>query len=110
MVRSEYLVTKEDAAKWGYDEFMIWGERWEENGEQTGRARYWGPDYNHNGKILSGDKSKFGPDLLHGFVVDFIRDRRDQPFFINKASPVNPATPPATEKPAKKKKQKQQTQ
>ena len=69
----EYLVTREDAAKWGFDEFMIWGERWEENGEQTGRARYWGPDYNHNGKILSGDKSKFGPDLLHGFVVDFIR-------------------------------------
>jgi hypothetical protein len=57
---------------------------------------------NHNGKILSGDKSKFGPDLLHGFVVDFIRERRDQPFFINKASTVNPATPPATEKPAKK--------
>jgi hypothetical protein len=29
----EYLVTQEDAAKWGFDEFMIWGERWEENGE-----------------------------------------------------------------------------
>jgi arylsulfatase A len=84
----EYLVTREDAAKWGYDEFMIWGERWEENGEQTGRARYWGPDYNHNGKILSGDKSKFGPDLLHGFVVDFIRERRDQPFFIYYPTPL----------------------
>jgi len=84
----EYLVTREDAAKWGFDEFMIWGERWEENGEQTGRARYWGPDYNHNGKILSGDKTRFGPDLLHGFVVDFIRQRRDQSFFVYYPTPL----------------------
>jgi len=84
----EYLVTKEDAAKWGIDEFMVWGERWEENGEQTGRARYWGPDYNHNGKILSGDKTRFGPDLLHGFVVDFIRQSRDQPFFVYYPTPM----------------------
>jgi arylsulfatase A len=84
----EYLVTREDAAKWGFDEFMIWGERWEENGEQTGRARYWGPDYNHNGRILSGDRSKFGPDLLHSFVVDFIRQRRGQPFFIYYPTPM----------------------
>jgi arylsulfatase A-like enzyme len=84
----EYLVTREDAAKWGFDDFMIWGERWEENGEQTGRARYWGPDYNHNGKILSGNKSRFGPDLLHGFVVDFIRQRQDQPFFVYYPTPM----------------------
>lgn len=67
---------------------MIWGERWEENGEQTGRARYWGPDYNYNGKILSGDKKKFGPDLLHGFVVDFIRQCGDQPFFVYYPTPM----------------------
>jgi arylsulfatase A len=84
----EYLVTREDARKWGFDEFMIWGERWEDDGGQTGRARYWGPDYNHNGKILSGDKKKFGPDLLHDFVVDFIRLRQDQPFFIYYPTPL----------------------
>jgi len=83
-----YLVTKEDARKWGFDEFMIWGERWEDDGGQTGRARYWGPDYNHNGKILSGDKKTFGPDLLHKFVVDFIRLRKDQPFFIYYPTPL----------------------
>lgn len=84
----EYLVTKEDARKWGFDEFMIWGERWEDDGGQTGRARYWGPDYNHNGKILSGDKKSFGPDLLHKFVVDFIRLRKDQPFFVYYPTPL----------------------
>lgn len=84
----EYLVTPEDAAKWGYDKFMIWGEKWEEDGGQTGRARYWGPDYNHNGKILSGDKETFGPDLLHDFVVDFIRLHQGGPFFIYYPTPL----------------------
>jgi arylsulfatase A len=31
----EYLVTKEDARKWGFDEFMIWGERWEDRTTTT---------------------------------------------------------------------------
>lgn len=84
----QYLVTREDAAAWGFDEFMIWGERWESDGGQTGRARYWGPDYNHNGTILSGDKTTFGPDLLQRFVVDFIRQRRDRPFFVYYPTPL----------------------
>jgi arylsulfatase A len=85
----EYLVTPDDGAKWGFDEFMIWGERWEEEGGgTTGRARYWGPDYNHNGKILSGNKKTFGPDLLHEFAVGFIRQHKDQPFFLYYPSPL----------------------
>jgi arylsulfatase A len=84
----EYLVTVEDGRKWGFDEFMVWGERWEQEGGQTGRARYWGPDYNHNGKILSGDKKTFGPDLLQRFVVDFVRLHRDRPFFVYYPTPL----------------------
>lgn len=81
----EYLVTPEDGAKWGFDEFMIWGERWEEG---SGRSRYWGPDYNHNGKIIVGNKKTFGPDLLHEFAVGFIRLHKDQPFFLYYPSPL----------------------
>ncbi|HBJ83402.1 MAG TPA: hypothetical protein DDZ88_05910 [Verrucomicrobiales bacterium] len=81
----EYLVTPEDGARWGFDEFMIWGERWEEG---SGRSRYWGPDYNHNGKIIAGNKKTFGPDLLHEFAVGFIRQNRDQPFFLYYPSPL----------------------
>lgn len=81
----EYLVTPKDAKKWGFDEFMIWGERWEEG---SGRSRYWGPDYNHNGKTIAGNKKTFGPDLLHEFAVDFIRARRDQPFFLYYPTPL----------------------
>jgi arylsulfatase A len=65
------------AGKWGWDEFMTWGT---DDGEKGNR--YWDPDYNKNGQMLTGVKDKFGPDLLHEFVVDFIRRHRDGPFFV----------------------------
>lgn len=70
-----YFTTREDGARWGWDEFMIWGV-----GDREGR--YWDPDYNKNGQPLTGVKDKFGPDLLNEFVVDFIRRHRDGPFFV----------------------------
>lgn len=79
-----YFDTKEDGQKWGFDEFLIWGIA-EEGG---GRERYWAPNYNHNGRYLSDAKDKFGPDLLHEFVVDFIRRHRDQPFFVYYPTPL----------------------
>jgi len=79
-----YFDTKEDGQKWGFDEFLIWGIA-EEGG---GRARYWAPNYNQNGRYLSDAKDKFGPDLLHEFVVDFIRRHRDQPFFVHYPTPL----------------------
>jgi arylsulfatase A len=79
-----YFDTEEDGQKWGFDEFMIWGIA-EKGG---GRERYWSPNYNHNGRYLSDAKGKFGPDLLHGFVVDFIRRHRDQPFFVYYPTPL----------------------
>jgi arylsulfatase A-like enzyme len=79
-----YFDTKEDGQKWGFDEFLIWGIA-EEGG---GRARYWSPNYNQNGRYLTDAKDKFGPDLLQEFVVDFIRRHRDQPFFIYYPTPL----------------------
>jgi len=73
-----YFTTKQDAQRWGFDEFLIWGV---DQGEAKG-SRYWDPDYNKNGQPLSGAKGKYGPDLLQEFVVDFIRRRQDQPFFV----------------------------
>ena len=73
----QYFTTKEDGARWGWDEFMIWGVGGGDKGN-----RYWDPTYNKNGQPLAGAKDKFGPDLLHEFVVDFIRRHRDEPFFV----------------------------
>ena len=72
-----YLSTMADAATWGFDEFLVWGTGFKENDD-----RYWLPDYNHNGKPLDVAKGKYGPDLLHENVVDFVRRHRDHPFFI----------------------------
>lgn len=72
-----YFTTREDGARWGWDEFLIWGVGSGDKGN-----RYWDPTYNRNGQPLSGAKGRFGPDVLHEFVVDFIRRHRDEPFFI----------------------------
>jgi arylsulfatase A len=71
-----YFTTKQDAQRWGFDEFLIWGV------DGSKGSRYWDPDFNKNGQPLSDTQGKYGPDLLHEFVVDFIRRHRDQPFFV----------------------------
>jgi arylsulfatase A len=70
-----YFITKEEGRAWGFDEFLIWGVG-------TKGERYWDPDYNRNGEFLTDSQGKYGPDLLHEFAVDFIRRRRDGPFFL----------------------------
>ncbi len=76
-----YFTTKADGAAWGFDEFLIWGVG--EKGD-----RYWDPAYNQSGQPLTDTKGKYGPDLLHEFVVDFIRRHRDGPFFVYYPMPL----------------------
>jgi arylsulfatase A len=71
-----YFTSKEDAQRWGFDEFLIWGV------DGTKGERYWDPSYNKNGQPMPDTQGKYGPDLLHEFVVDFIRRNRDKPFFV----------------------------
>src|SRR6187455_463369 len=60
-----HFTTKEDGAKWGFDEFLIWGAGEPEEGEGGGKKkkkgadgqkakpdRYWSPDYNLNGAAM----------------------------------------------------------
>ena len=77
-----YFTTKQDAQRWGFDEFLIWGV------DGSKGERYWDPAYNENGQPLSDAQGKYGPDLLHEFVVDFIRRHQDQPFFIYYPTPL----------------------
>ncbi|MBL9084708.1 MAG: sulfatase-like hydrolase/transferase [Planctomycetales bacterium] len=78
-----YFNTQEDGRAWGYDEFMIWNRT---NPDAQGE-RYWDPAYVHNGKpVEAGDK--YGPDLLHDFVIDFARRHKDGPFFVYYPTPL----------------------
>lgn len=71
----QYLTTPEEAAKWGFDEFLVWYDK-------GGGERYWDPHYNHNGKPVQAGAKAYGPDLLHEFAVDFINRNQDRPFFL----------------------------
>jgi arylsulfatase A len=79
-----HFTSKEDGRAWGFDEFMIWGVSF----DQDKGERYWEPRYNHNGQFLTDVKDKYGPDLLHDFVVDFIRRHREGPFFVYYPMPL----------------------
>lgn len=106
----QYFQTQADAQKWGFDEFMTWGARGvsdeaaaeadddtpkkkKQNKQAKKEAkekgeRYWEPDYNLNGKPLADVEGKYGPDLLHNFVVDFIERHREGPFFVYYPTPL----------------------
>jgi arylsulfatase A len=80
----QYFQTKEDGLKWGWDEFLIWGD--DEEGKKG--DRYWNPDYNRNGEPLPDSGGKYGPDVLHEFAVDFVRRHREGPFFLYYPTPL----------------------
>jgi len=75
-----YLETAEDGRAWGWDEFLRW--------EKSEGERYWKPALNRNGQAVPVTDSSYGPDLLHEFVVDFIRRHRDGPFFVYYPTPL----------------------
>ena len=100
-----HFTTKADGAKWGFDEFLIWGAGTPDDedaaaaktakkakraaGEsKTKDERYWSPDYNLNGGTLKDADKKYGPDVLHEFVVDFIQRHKEGPFFVYYPTPL----------------------
>ena len=96
-----HFTTKEDGAKWGFDEFLIWGAGAPEEGEDGGKKkkkgadgekakpdRYWNPDYNLNGTAMPDTEGKYGPDVLCDFVLDFIRRHKEEPFFVYHPTPL----------------------
>jgi arylsulfatase A-like enzyme len=96
-----HFTSKEDGAKWGFDEFLIWGAGQPDDDEEakpqknktsadgkTKPDRYWSPDYNLNGKMLKDTDGKYGPDLLNEFVIDFVRRHKSEPFFVYYPTPL----------------------
>jgi arylsulfatase A len=77
----EYLDTREDGTRWGFDEFMTW------HGFGT-PDRYWSPRFNHNGSVRTWDDNTYGPDVLQQFVVDFIARHKGEPFFVYYSHPI----------------------
>jgi arylsulfatase A-like enzyme len=45
-------------------------------------SRYWQPVLLRNGKRVETEPDDFGPDVMHRYAVDFLRDHREQPFLL----------------------------
>lgn len=64
----------------GFDEWCMW------TGFETGNPadtakRYWDPYIYKDGKSQTY-AGKFGPDMYAKFIFDFIKDKKDRPFFV----------------------------
>ena len=61
--------------EWGFDEYLVF----------PGSGRYWRDQtttYRQNGETKDLPAGVYLPDLMHGFLTDFITRHKDQPFFV----------------------------
>ena len=64
--------------KFGFDEYSLWQlTKLRAEGE-----RFANPLIEQNGKVLERDINAYGPDIVSDYAVNFIRENKDQPFFI----------------------------
>ena len=85
----------------GFDAYCLW------NIPGTGRERYWKPSLNQNGTILDSSEQDYGPDIVSDFLVDFMEENRERPFFVyypmilvHNPFPETPDSRPATKEEA----------
>jgi arylsulfatase A len=63
---------------WGFDEYLRF----------PGNGRYWReqtPGYTVNGQTKDLPAGTYLPDLMHDFLIDFIKRHKDQPFYVHYA-------------------------
>jgi len=62
----------------GFDEHCLF-HSW--HTENKG-SRYAGPTYYKNGKLISEESDKYGPDVSVDFILDFMKRNREKPMFV----------------------------
>ncbi|MDO8545710.1 MAG: sulfatase-like hydrolase/transferase [Opitutaceae bacterium] len=81
----------------GFDEFCIWGYREHYSADDRAKAeaagisfrsRYWHPSVCRNGRWVPTGANDYGPDIFSDFLLEFVRRKRDQPFFIYYPMPL----------------------
>ncbi|MEM8954008.1 MAG: sulfatase-like hydrolase/transferase [Verrucomicrobiota bacterium] len=76
----------------GFDDYMMWAYKhnlptgakhsgmWENNAGKT--ARFWHPSIVSNGRHIPTTAESYGPDMFVDFIVDFMADHKEEPFFV----------------------------
>ena len=59
----------------GFDDFCLWQI------DKLG-SRYWNPIINQNGRYMENLEGKYGPDVICDFIINFIKEHKNEPFFI----------------------------
>ncbi|MFT7631716.1 MAG: arylsulfatase A [Mariniblastus sp.] len=81
----------------GFDNYCLW------NYPGTERARYWNPSIMRDGKLVETTEKDYGPDIFTNYLIDFIEQSKERPFFIyypmvlvHSPFPVTPDSEPPT--------------
>ncbi len=60
----------------GFDAYCLW------NTGNTGRKRYWNPSLESDGQILESGEDDYGPDVVTDFLLRFVEENWNRPFFV----------------------------
>ena len=81
------LAYKEEIKDWqdvnrpkafGFSEYCLWQlTKTARDGE-----RFANPLIEQNGRVLPRDEDAYGPDIFSNYIIDFIKRKKDQPFFV----------------------------
>lgn len=61
----------------GFDRYCLWNYPGSDHAQ-----RYWNPSLVRDGRLLEPGENAYGPDICTDFLIDFIKEKRDQPFFV----------------------------
>lgn len=76
---NDFRVQPEAMREAGFDEYCMWTGG--EGDNPKSEERYWNP-YVHTKEGSAIRQKKFGDDLFVDFLIDFMRQNRDQPMFL----------------------------
>jgi arylsulfatase A-like enzyme len=76
----DFRVEPEAMRQTGFDDWCMWTGY--ETGIPASGARYWDPYVNTPDEGSRTIEGAFGPDVYNDFVLDFIEEHREEPFFI----------------------------
>ena len=60
----------------GFDTYCLW------HTGMTKRPRYWTPSIERDGQLMDLPQGAYGPDVFADFLIEFMEDNRDRPFFV----------------------------
>ncbi|WDE97662.1 sulfatase-like hydrolase/transferase [Lentisphaera profundi] len=81
---NDFRIHPDAMVKHGFDDYCMWtgceGST-DKKHEKISTQRYWNP-YIHTKEGSKTYEGQFGPDIYNQFVLDFITDNKDKPFFV----------------------------